>query len=915
MSIPGSALPLLLASPAGAAGYEIERSLRFNSADSAYLSRTCTATGNRRKFTWSYWLKRSGSATTQTIWSTSGSTPWGGFYQNGFWWNFSSSDIWINDYGNPALRDFSAWYHFVLAVDTEQATSTDRVKVYINGVQYTVAGAIPAQNSNITINESGDVFNIGGLYYFSGYLADFHYVDGQQLAESDFGEFDDNGVWQPIEYAGTYGTNGFHLPFSDNSSASALGTDDSGNGNDWTVNNISAGIGNGRYISTLSTDNGSFTSTQEPYYGFDGSTSTFCSCATSGASGYLDIDVSAWNLTGSVEIYSFSGNYYSVDGGTATAFTNGWNNVGNAESITTVRLTRSLGTAGFTAIRVNGVVLVDYAADSGNDSLFDSPTNGDTANDTGAGGEVPGNYATWNVLDKGAGLTLANGNLQIVSVTNDFVRSTIGVSSGKWYAEYTQGTGLGMVGIADGNADNTLYLGQNTGGDGYGYYSGGTTYTDGAGGVSYGASYTTGDVIGVAFDADNGTLVFYKNGTSQGTAFTGLTSGPYFFAAGVDTMANSHMNFGQRPFAYSAPSGFRPLATPFLDTPTIEDGSTAMDVVLWTGDDATPRAISGLGFSPDFVWIKQRNNSRNHGLFDVVRGANEALFSNLTDTETTYTNTLMSFDSDGFSVGGNALTNVATATYVGWTWDAGASTVANTDGSISSSVRANPTAGFSIVSYTGAKTTTTADTVGHGLNIEPAMLIVKDRDTTRGWLVYHKYNTYQNQNPNTNSLELNLTNISYYGNSYPWGSTTPTSSVFTINNLGSDSYYNLNQSGKNYIAYCFAPVEGYSAFGSYTGTQPFIYTGFRPRWIMVRRYDVASSQWVIFDSARSGYNGDNDTLCANQNNSENAFVGSNELDILSNGFKFTVTRAITNGSNNYIYAAFAESPFKYARAR
>jgi hypothetical protein len=215
-------------------------------------------------------------------------------------------------------------------------------------------------------------------------------------------------------------------------------------------------------------------------------------------------------------------------------------------------------------------------------------------------------------------------------------------------------------------------------------------------------------------------------------------------------------------------------------------------------------------------------------------------------------------------------------------------------------VRANPTAGFSIVTYTG---TGVAATVGHGLNVQPYFIVAKNRNTANDWPVWHNSLSAVNNYLLLNGTAQQATSSQIYNGA-------PTSSIV---NVGDGSI--INGSGNSTVMYCFAPVAGYSAFGSYTGTQPFIYTGFRPRWIMVRRYDVASSQWVIFDSARSGYNADNDTLCANQSNSENAFVGSNELDILSNGFKFKVTRAITNGSNNYIYAAFAESPFKYARAR
>jgi hypothetical protein len=437
--------------------------------------------------------------------------------------------------------------------------------------------------------------------------------------------------------------------------------------------------------------------------------------------------------------------------------------------------------------------------------------------------------------------------------------------------------------------------------DGWSIGDDGTVYNGGTTGNE--TSWTNGDVMGWSYDSSNGSIKIYKNGTLNGSYTADVTK--TFFPAATLFTASSYIdfNFGQRPFAYSAPSGFKALCTANLDDPLIEDGSTAMDVQLWSGQTSVSTDITGYNFAPDFVWIKNRNNTEFHIAFDTVRGAAQYIYPSLTNGENDGgSNTLTAFNSDGFTLydpGGWAV-NATGKTYVGWAWDAGSSTVSNTDGSISSSVRANPTAGFSIVTYTG---TGVAATVGHGLNVQPYFIVAKNRNTANDWPVWHNSLSAVNNYLLLNGTAQQATSSQIYNGA-------PTSSIV---NVGDGSI--INGSGNSTVMYCFAPVAGYSAFGSYTGTQPFIYTGFRPRWIMVRRYDVASSQWVIFDSARSGYNGDNDTLCANQNNSENAFVGSNELDILSNGFKFTVTRAITNGSNNYIYAAFAEHPFRSSRAR
>jgi hypothetical protein len=592
-------------------------------------------------------------------------------------------------------------------------------------------------------------------------------------------------VWQPIAYAGSYGTNGFHLPFSDNSTAAALGTDTSGNGNTWTVNNISV---------------------------------------TAGA---------------------------------------------------------------------------------GNDSLVDSPTNYGT--DTGAGGEVRGNYATWNPLDKSSqtNIDLSNGNLQAANSSSSGqgrVDATIAVSSGKWYWETTvNGTSsFHETGII--KSDTPLAYG-------IGFYSSGYSYTQGGDKAnsnnfsSYGSTYTNGDVIGVALDLDAGTLVFYKNGISQGTAFSSLsgtfqpTTGTYSSAANMGWI----VNFGQRPFAYTAPSGFKALCTTNLPEPTIADGSTAMDVALYTGNGST-QTISGLNFSPDFVWIKERGGTNFHMLFDTIRGANVRLNSNSTNPDYTETTALTSFNSTGFSMGGNIQTNGSSQTYVAWTWDAGSSTVTNTEGSITSQVRANASAGFSVGTWTG---TASAGTIGHGLGVAPEFIIVKNRSVSDSWYCYHK------SLGNAARIQLNETSAQTTGSSQ-WNSTSPTSTVYSV---GAGSW---QASGNLIVSYCFAPVAGYSSFGSYTGNGsadgPFVYTGFRPRWVMVKDATQADN-WIIVDAARNTYNSAGLRLFPNLSNAESSFYSA-QFDFLSNGLKVRNNNGDINASGDtYVYAAFAEHPFATSRAR
>jgi hypothetical protein len=261
MSIPGGSNLLLLTSAAGGGGggYEISRSLRFNSSDSAYLSRAFDNTADNQKHTFSFWFKLSNlpsanenffgawvddSYQTNCWISTTGAFN---FYQDGQQAGPTGTST-LSFYGTQVLRDYSAWYHVVISIDRTQSTSTDRFKVYLNGVDITANGSTSYGDQNSVARWPGsstsDVnigrFRSGEPLYYNGYLADFYFIDGQALDPSSFGEFDTNGVWQPKAYAGTYGTNGFHLPFSDNSTAAALGTDTSGNGNTWTVNNLTS---------------------------------------------------------------------------------------------------------------------------------------------------------------------------------------------------------------------------------------------------------------------------------------------------------------------------------------------------------------------------------------------------------------------------------------------------------------------------------------------------------------------------------------------------------------------------------------------------------------------------------------------------------------------------------------------------
>ena len=366
-------------------------------------------------------------------------------------------------------------------------------------------------------------------------------------------------------------------------------------------------------------------------------------------------------------------------------------------------------------------------------------------------------------------------------------------------------------------------------------------------------------------------------------------------------------------------------------TPTIPAGNLYMNATLYTGDGTTSKTIAngvaGQTFQPDFVWIKSRSQGYRHSVFDVVRGFGQHLQPSFTDAENTVgttagTSFFLGATSTGFTVGvptsgtysGNLGTNDSGATFVGWNWQAGQGvTSSNTNGTITSTTSVNTTAGFSVVTFTaGSGASPSYITVGHGLGVSPNMVIVKRRDGTGAWYVYHT----SLATPATQWLQLNTTNAVQTASPF-WGASGMTSST-----LGFSDSLLINSA--TYVAYCWAQVSGYSAFGGYTGAGntgastpnangPFIYCGFRPKFVLIKRTSAAAD-WEIFDSSRGTYNANYPWL---QPNTSTAEASSEAVDFLSNGFKIRSESGATmypDGAT-FIYAAFAENPFKMARAR
>ncbi|WP_291809225.1 SPRY domain-containing protein [Limnobacter sp.] len=1137
MSIPGSASPLFFGAGAGEdAAFQIDRSLRFTSGDSAFLSRTPSSAGNRKTWTWSGWVKRCALPSNHTALFTAGTTV----SDSGFFRITMHANGHINVatgstnilYSGGKLRDFSAWYHILVSVDT--TASSNQVKCFLNGALYDQATAIAnvdtAINSTVAHQIGRDTSE---TTHADIYLAEVHFLDGTAVSDaSDFGEYDDNNVWQPKRYTGTHGTNGFYLKFDDNSSNAALGNDSSGNDNDWTVNNITAkapgdydapknfgvvtwtGDGSSSRAIKLgfqpdflwikrrdtsyhhylwdvvrgitkeihtdldyaegtatnklaSLDSDGFTVKNQN--GVNGNTYTYVAwawkaggTASSNTDGTITSSVSA-NPSHGFSVVSYTGNstagatvghglssapqmiwiknrdrainwvvgnepagsfqtgrlYVNTNGsqGTDEDFFNDtsptssvfsvknnyevnysgenyiaycWHDVtgyqklgmitgsGSDQTITTgfcpqyvffkatnaaeawlcIDRTRDpsktsaatkfleFNNGNAEASNVNRIEWLDdgfkivadgtripnvsgttylYLAIAGvpsgeeDDSLIDTPTNYSV--DSGNPG---GNYAVLNPLDQAGSSSVSNGNLDMGNSQSSAkwgnVRATIGAESGKYYAEYTctsssggfrQNVGVVSLSVSNsGSSSDNVAL--NNLSDSAAYFNDGKKSLNGTT-TSYGASWTTGDVIGIALDVDNTTVTFYKNGVSQGSASTALASNaPLTFAGGmISSNEKGSWNFGQRQFVFDVPTGYSSLVTTNLSDPAIADGSTAMDTALWTGN-GTSQTITGLNFSPDFLWVKGRTEATSNYLTDTVRGITKYVITEQTAAEGTNTNRITAVTSDGFSVGTHTSFNENNKAYVGWTWDAADSNTtvakdANGSGLPGAECvyRANTTAGFSVVKVADPQSN---EARVHGLSKKPDLIICKSTASSDSWHTYHSSLGY------TKYINLNSTGAASSSNQF--GSQEPTSTYFYVkSNTGSGA----NKSG-GMIYFIWHAVEGYSAFGSYEGNGssdgPFIYTGFKVAWLLIKNADTSGETWTIHDSTRDVDNPAEHRLLPNSNGQESTGTSARFKDLLSNGFKIRGTSGEQNTSGEtYIYAAFAEHPLRHARAR
>ncbi len=809
---------------------QINDSLRGNEADSPYLNRTPSSASNRRTYTISAWVKPALEVATFSILGAGSS---GSAY---YIFGIEGDDLYFEETSsggalraNRKLRDPSAWYHLMAAVDSTQATAANRIKLYVNGIQETSFSSetYMSQNRESSYINNTSVHYIGhspaqGSHYLNGYIAEVNFIDGTALDPTSFGETK-SGIWIPKDTSGlTFGTNGFRLAFAN---SAAIGDDTSGNTNDWTANNLVA-------------------SDVVP----DSPTNNFA------VMNILDDNYASPKFT-----YS-EGNLKYTYGYSGTGFD-----------------------------RVFGTIAI--SPDDTNKYYFEFT--GNVTNEQMQWGVVSTDSLAYSIADRDNGLSATANASQLRWVSYLSAPYLYRIDS----STTSEGT---LLSTSNGNAANGAIYSLVYDADAGKFYAwfNGVEFT--------GQNYAAGTSLWATMDTSKTYMVMMYQGDGGVSTKSGNMTANFgqdsSFAGAKARQGNTDAN-GLGDFYYPVPDGALALCTANLPQGAIDPANDEtpedyFNTLLYTGNGADGRALTGVGFQPDWTWIKSRNVSRDHKITDSVRGVNKELGSHTTAAEVTRTNGLSVFGSDGFTVGSESGYNNSGDTFVAWNWKAGGTAVSNTDGSITSQVSAAPDAGFSIVTYAS-----TTGTVGHGLTQAPEAIIMKGRNVSDQWTVGHK-DLAGGSSPWNYGIPLNTT-ASTQTNSGFWNNTAPTSTVFSQGSW---------DSGYNKVAYCFHSVDGFSKVGSYVGNSStdgtFVHTGFRPAWVLVKSTS-SGTQWMIYDTNRLGYNVDNNTLTADDNVAEKT---DNDVDLLSNGFKWRRSSPNFNQST-YIYLAFAEQPFKYANAR
>ena len=901
--------PIRIGSSGSVDIYTIDRSLRFSGADQTRLNYTPASGGNKKTWTLSWWLKR-GLIDRRMLFGSynSGATTAVIELQDDHNLNFYDYDSGyrINLETTQVFRDPSAWYHFVIALDTTQSTDSNRVKIYVNGSQITdfANATYPSQNFDGLFNDHTIQHAIGTegalqRLHFDGYMADVYFLDGYAYDPSYFGETDaTTGQWIPKEYTGSFGNNGYYLKFDDNSgtTATTLGKDSSGNGNNVTPVNfsVSAGYGNDS-VEDTPTNNWC---TLNTIFRISGRTPPNYSNAA------LEINNTGggdMNTHGTFGVksgkYYFEGKSENADGVYGTHF------IGVQES--------SPGHVNQGVYRSDGRVYDGSASPTQSGTTYDGTQTIGVAFDADTGKVWFAKNNTW--ISSG---DPANGNNAAFTYsTTDHLQPAFAfdnTSDGKkWYVNFGQQPfaytpPTGFVALNSSNLPNPTILLPNE-------HFNTVTYTGNGGTIDQNFGFNVdwvwyknrgrNNTDHYSFDTVRGAnKAIYQNsdGTENSVAPTFYTQSFITNGSRIVRSNGDHLNeSGDTYVSWGWNAGNT-------------DGKTYTVTVVDSGGNkfrfdgfATNAVTLDLAEGGTYIFnypsghpfrFSTTSDGTHGGGSEYTTGVTHNSSTQVTIVVAASAPTLYYYCSSHSGMGGQVNTNSTLGS-------------SNFDGSIQSTVKANTTAGFSIITYTGDGTT--GSTVGHGLGVKPDLIIIKRRNSSSDWMVYHK-GVNAGVRPEDRYLSINNTNTQT-DSVIMLNDTAPTSSVVTL-------YANsaVNSSNDIYVMYCFSEVSSYSKFGSYTGNGnadgTFVFTSFRIAWLLVKRTDDSKS-WVLWDNKRDPHNLAANDLYPNRSDAENA-LSNNEVDFLSNGFKIRNSASTINGnSGTFIYLAFAESPFKYARAR